>query len=301
MKKFNKIIKNSSPLVSVVIPVFNAEKFIKEALMSMVNQTYQNLEIVVVDDCSTDESWKIVSELSKKYANIKIARNSTNSGIAKTVNRAIRLTKGEYLARLDADDIAMPYRISQELLYLQSHPDVVAVGGQCQIIDENSRLTGFKNFPLSFEQIYKFIYFYVPLQQSTLMVARKRLPRRAVYYREDMVIAEEIELFFQMFQYGKVENLPDYLVLYRLHSNNNSFKNVKRIFWLTLVCRVRAVLRYGYKPSSIGIIVTLLQLGLVIVLPERGIVWLYKSLRDFRSGFGVMSILIRTKLLINNL
>lgn len=272
------------PLVSIVMPVFNASKYVGEAIASLVNQTYSNLEIIIVDDCSTDHSWLVIQSFANNYPNIKIARNESNKGIAATVNRAIRMAKGKYLARLDADDVAFPDRIRLQVEYLSTHPETVAIGGQCQVIDSESIQTGNKNFPLSFEEIYKYIFVYVPVQQSTLMIDRRRVPRKAVYYREDMVIAEEIELFFKLFQFGKIENLSDYLVKYRLHSSNNSFKKVKRIFWLTLLCRCRAVLRYGYKPTFYGIMVTLAQLLLVSTFSETVIIWMYQVTRNLKHA-----------------
>lgn len=280
------IYSNKLPLVSIVMPVFNASKYVGEAIASLVNQTYPNIEIIIVDDCSTDHSWLVIQSFANNYPNIKIARNEVNKGIAATVNRAIKMSTGKYLARLDADDISFPNRIKLQVDYLESHKETVALGGQCEVINSESVQIGNKTFPTSFEDIYKYIFMYVPVQQSTLMIARNRLPRKAVYYREDMVIAEEIELFFQIFQFGKIENLADYLVKYRLHNSNNSFQKVKRIFWLTLLCRVRAVLKYGYKPDFLGVLVTIAQLLLVVCLPESIIIGLYKILRDWKTMLG---------------
>jgi glycosyltransferase involved in cell wall biosynthesis len=272
--------KTRIPKVSVVLPVYNAVEYLELALNSILTQTFRNFEFIIVDDHSTDGSFEILMEYAKKNKKIKLFRNTKNRGVSETVKKAIRQCRGEYIARMDADDVSLPTRLEKQLKYLEQNKDTVALGGQCLTIDSENRITGNKTFPNSFEEIYKYIFHFIPVQQPTLMIARNRLPKRFVYYVDGMNTAEEVELFFKLFNYGKVENLPDTLLLYRIHDKNTSMKNVKETFLLTLIARIKAIFKYNYKPTKRGILYTFLQSIIVLLLPQRFILSLYKFTRN---------------------
>lgn len=271
--------KKRQPLVSVVMPVYNAGKFLEESIESILSQSYKNFEFIIVDDASTDNSWSILQKYAQRYKRIKIDRNKKRMGVSITVKKAIVQAQGEFIARMDADDIALPNRIEKQIQYLQENPRTVAVGGQCLIINEQKEIIGEKVFPTDFKQIYKYIFHFVPVQQPTLMIARTRLPIDFEYYRDGMNTAEEVELYFKFFKYGKVENLPDYIHLYRLHSHNTSLENVRKTFLLTLLSRILAIIKYEYKPTFTGLIITLAQTVVTLILPNRVTIALYKYLR----------------------
>lgn len=271
--------ENKKPLVSVVMPVYNAGQFLSEAAKSILAQTYRNFEFIIVDDTSEDSSWQIIQDLSRKNKQIKAFRNPQNLGVSETVKRAISKAKGEFLARMDADDIALPHRLDKQVNYLLNHKETVAIGGQCLLINKNGDIVGEKTFPTAFSDIYKYIFKFIPVQQPTLMIARHRLPKQFEYYRDAMNTAEEVELLFKLFQYGKVENLPDAVLMYRLHDKNTSLLDIRKTFLLTLLARIRGVFLYGYKPTLSGIITTLLQTCVVILLPRKLALFLYKKLR----------------------
>ncbi|WFT52817.1 glycosyltransferase family 2 protein [Acinetobacter baumannii] len=106
------------PLISVLIPVYNVEAFVKEAVSSICNQTYKNIEIIVVDDCSTDNTYNIVAELAIIDPRIRLYKNDKNSKIVKTLNFALEQAKGEFIARMDGDDISTPERLEKQLEFL---------------------------------------------------------------------------------------------------------------------------------------------------------------------------------------
>lgn len=271
--------KNKKPLVSVVMPVYNAGEFLPEAIKSILLQTYSNFEFIIADDASEDSSWQIIQNFALKYKKIMIYRNPQNLGVSETVKKAISLAKGDFLCRMDADDITLPQRIEKQVDYLLNHKETVAVGGQCLLIDKNSNIIGEKTFPTGFSDIYKYIYKFVPLQQPTLMIARDGLPKQFKYYRDGMDTAEEVELLFKLFQYGKVENLADTVLMYRLHDKNTSLLDIRKTFLLTLLARIRGVSLYGYKPTLSGVAVTLLQSAVALLLPRKLTLFLYKKLR----------------------
>ncbi len=283
------------PLVSVIMPVYNAGRFVEKAVESILAQTYKNIELIIVDDFSTDNTYSLLSSLAKKDRRIKLFRNEKNLGVSNTVKLTIDKATGEFLARMDADDVAFANRIYKQVDYLTAHTDVVAVGGQCQVIDEKGKVIGTKTFPTDFKSIYRYIFEFVPLQQPTLMIAVKRLPHDFMFYRDGMNTAEEIELIFKLFQYGKVENSPDILLKYRIHTTNTSFKNVKKTFFLTLISRVRAVLLFGYKPTLRGIIVTIMETVLVFLLPKSAILKLYSRVRHLSTRKATLSKAVKSR------
>lgn len=281
-KLIDKQFMKKKPKISVIMPVYNAEPYLSQAVDSILNQTYRNFEFIIIDDVSTDGSWEILNEYAKKNKKIKLFRNSKNYGISVTAKRAILKTKGDFIARMDADDIALPFRLEKQIFYLRKHKKTVAVGGNCILIDRTGTVIGEKTFPSKFNEIYRYIFKFFPLQEPTLMIAKKRLPKNFQYYIDGMNIAEEVELIFKLFLHGKVENLKDYVLMYRLHQSNTSLIDVRKTFIMTLYARVKAVIKYGYKPSLAGIITTIMQAFVVLFLPKNIVLSIYSKTRGIQ-------------------
>ncbi len=275
MKKLNK-----NPEVSVILPVYNSALYLEACLNSIYAQTYRDFEIIAVDDFSTDDSYKILRKYSDKYGKMRILRNHKNRGVSETAKRAIDHAKGQYLVRMDADDL-MPFdRITKQIKYLKSHKHTVAVGGQVIVIDAQNHTIGEKVFPTKHEDIYKYIYRFVPVQQATLTIDREKLPQDFEYYRDGMNTAEEVELFFKLFQYGKIENMDETMLYYRMHDKNTSLQNIKETFLLTLIARIKAVFRYNYQPSFSGIAITFIQTIVILTLPQGLVLSIYRNVRQ---------------------
>lgn len=251
-----------------------------EAIESILGQTYTNIELIIIDDASTDNSWHIIKAYQKNYPEtIRIFRNKKNLKQAATVEHAMRLAKGDFIARMDADDVALPSRLEKQLNYLLEHEDTIALGGQCALIDSEGYIIGEKRFPTDFEAVYRYIFQFIPLQQPTLMIARNRIPSFVQFYNPLLSPVEDVEMLFRLFRFGKVENLPDTLLLYRIHDHNSSRMNLKKSFFLTFVSRVRGVLLYGYKPTLTGIVMTLCQAAVALLLPQKFALFLYAVAR----------------------
>lgn len=276
----NLIMNDQQPLVSVIMPVYNAGKFLAASIQSILDQSYTNFELIAVDDASEDKSWKILQEFTKKYPKIRIFRNKKHLGISNTLRILINKTKGAYLARMDADDIAFPYRLTKQVEYLKKHKETIALGGQYVLIDKNGSIIGRRRYPEDFESIYKYIYIFNPIQQPTIMIAKYLLPKNFEYFQDGMNTAEEMELTFKLFNYGKVENLSDELVMYRIHDSNSSLINVRKTFALTLIARIKAVLKHNYKPTFVGVLITLIQTFVVFLLPQQISLFIYKKIRN---------------------
>ncbi len=275
--------KEKQPLISVVMPVYNAGSFLMEAIESIRAQTYKNWELVCVDDGSSDDSYEILRKYARKDKRIRVYKNRENMGVSATSNHALSKSKGDFIARMDADDISMPWRFEKQIKCLLLRPDVVAVGGQCELIDGEGNIIGEKRFPVSFEDVKRMIFWSIPVQQPSLMINRVKLPDDFVWYDGGFGSAEEVELLFRFFKLGKVVNLPETLLKYRLHGGNLSLINPRKTFYLTLKSRIRAIGKYGYVPSVYGVFLTLIQIGVVTIVPNKYIYPLYSVLRGMNA------------------
>ncbi len=271
--------KDKKPLVSVIMPVYNAEAFIKEAIKSILHQTYREFEFIIIDDHSSDNSLAIIKSFSKKDRRIRIYKNSRHVGIAKTLNKAIKRVRGGYIARMDADDISLPDRLKKQLNYLIEHSNVAAVGSQCRLINNRGKIIGKKNFPISHEDIYRYAFLFNPVQHPTIMIAKDRLPQDFHYYDLGFEGAEDLNLIFKLLDLAKVNNLEEYLLYYRLHNKNSSLNHIKQVFLSALRSRLNAILNYHYQPSISSFIISLLQALLVLIIPEKIIYHLYTKIR----------------------
>lgn len=137
----------AAPLVSVLVPVYNVERYVQEALDSIARQTYSNLQVIVVDDCSTDGTAQIVAQFCEKDPRFVLLKNATNMHIAKALNRALSQATGQYIARCDGDDVMEPDRIARQMDYLSANPDVSLVGCSLVFIDEKNNEISRYEFP----------------------------------------------------------------------------------------------------------------------------------------------------------
>lgn len=264
-----------SRLVSIIMPVFNAQDFLSQSIESILNQTYSNFEFIIVDDASTDKSWSIIKSYSRKDKRIKIFRNQKNHGVSFTSNKAIKLCQDQFLARMDADDISFPDRIEKQLNYLQKNPQTVAVGAQCVVINKFNQVIGYKNFPLNHPELQQMIFWAIPLQQPSCMINLQKLPPSFHWYASNSTSAEEVDLIFKLMQYGQIANLKDNLLFYRYLDTSLSHKNPKKTFQITLKSRVKA-LQYGFRPSFKAVLINIIQIILVNILPSNfiNLIWL---------------------------
>lgn len=269
-------------LVSVIMPVYNAGNFLPEAIESILGQTYKNFEFIIVDDGSTDNSLAIIKGYGRKDKRIKVFKNKRNLGVSATANFAISKSKGKFLARMDADDISIPDRLEKQVEFLLKRKEIVAVGGQCVVIDKNGDIIGEKRFPLKSNQLKEMIFWAAPIQQPTIMINKGKLPKAFVWYSPKCKSAEELDVLFRLLKYGKLANLADWVLQYRYLPNSLSHKDPKKTFFLTLKSRVSAV-KSGYKPSFKGIVLTIAQTGVCLVLPNSAINTIWTFLRGTKK------------------
>jgi len=151
-----------NPLISVLIPVYNVEKFVEKSVLSILNQSYDNLEIIIVDDCSNDETFNIIKKLSRIDQRIKVFRNASNLKIVETLNFAFSVSKGEFIARMDGDDISDLDRIKKQFEYL-IYNDIDLLGTNVILIDENDNFIAEETYLTSHNDINKVKFLFSPI------------------------------------------------------------------------------------------------------------------------------------------
>lgn len=273
---------NKSPLVSVTMPVYNAGLFLREAINSILNQTYKNFELIIVDDASTDNSGEIISSFKRQYPRrikvIKLSKNLNRGGDV-AGNIGFRLAKGEFVARMDADDIAASDRLEKQVSFLLTNPKIFAVGSNAHVIDKEGYLIGEKKMPLDNEKIYKEFFVFHPLIHPTLMFRKSATKRRNLYKLEYQANNDYLT-FFEMITKGyRFANLPEKLLFYRFHGNNDSLIKVKSRFLNSLKIRIKAIGEFGYRPDFVSVVKLLAQVFIVAILPEKIIVPFYLIIR----------------------
>ncbi|KKU32566.1 hypothetical protein A3K29_05785 [Candidatus Collierbacteria bacterium RIFOXYB2_FULL_46_14] len=277
------------PLISVIIPVYNGNGYLPAALQSILSQTYRHFEVIAIDDGSTDNSYEILQRFAKLDSRVRVFRNSKNLNIAHTLNRGIRLAKGQFIARMDADDVSLPHRLAKQIHYLKLHPDVVIVGGQAKTIDIDGMALGRKLFPISNKQIREALFTSNPIQHPTAMINRSLLPKNFSWYDPSLPPAEDYDLFFRLGKYGNYHNLSCFVLQYRQYIGSATFKNPIKTFSATRQVRQRATSKYGYIPSFRSKLVHALQVAAVTLLPESLIYPAYVLARGIRSPLQLLA------------
>lgn len=208
----------TAPLLTVLLPAYNAEKYIEETLNSILNQTFKDFELIVIDDCSTDNTNKLISKFSDER--IRLIRNEENLKLIKTLNKGIKLANGKYLARIDADDICLLERFEKQIEYLETHPDTAVLGTDIEFIDEKSKSIGrgIKHPTMHAEILWGF-YRRASIYHPTVMVNLELL-KDDFYYDENYPHAEDYELWMRLGDKFQLANLDEILVRYRVHGES---------------------------------------------------------------------------------
>ncbi len=278
MNKIKKV-----PLVSVLMPVYNSKFFIKQAIESILTQTYANLELIIVDDHSTDGTWTIIRSLAKENKKIKAIRLKINSGTTVATNTAFMHASGEYIAIMDSDDISLHDRIRQQVAFLEEHPKTIVVGTQATVINQNGQIIGSKIFPTKHAEIYKQYGIVHPIVHPSIMIRRSLLPHTDILYLDKYDIHADYYNMFHLLQFGKFANLDKELLLYRIHGNNNSLKKLKRSYWQILKIRIEAIFSFNYRISPLAFILMLAQTTVALSTPEFLLKWMYLKVKGFQN------------------
>ncbi len=248
---------NKKPLISILLPVHNSEKHLRESLQSLVSQKYRNIEIIAIDDMSSDSSYKILKSFKKNYKKLRIYRNVKRYGIVMTLNRLLRKAKGEFIAFAEADDITSKQRVKKQVNYLLGNENVVAVGTQCRFINRRGRLVGKSSFPLENHNIYDSTLHGVSIQFETVMINKNLLPKDILKFESNTPFIYS-DFLIKLLPYGKFANLPNFLHYHRSYPQTYLLDLKKNVFSLIKLW-VRGNAFYNYQPSLRQFFLTLVR------------------------------------------
>ncbi len=210
-----------NPKISILLPVYNAEKFVSGTIQSMLNQTFSDFEFIIINDCSTDRSLQIINDF--KDERIRVVSNEVNLGLTKTLNIGLNLCNGEYIARMDADDISMPDRLQIQVDYLEKHPEIDIVSGNYEIFGSHSEIV---KVPLNEEYLKLDLFFQNSICHPAVMMRKDSLSKFDLSYDTKYLHTEDWALWFNCITKGlRIKNIDHILIKYRLEGQNITVQN----------------------------------------------------------------------------
>lgn len=214
----------SSPYVSVVMAVYNSDSSIRKSIQSILNQSYKNYEFIIVNDGSTDNSYKIINNIKKKNSRIKFYNFKENKGLGHSLNFAIKRSKGRYIARLDSDDYAYKNRLLTQIKFIKRNPLVDILGSNADYFSSSNKFIKKTKMPINDESIKKDIYSFNPLIHSSLMIKKSFFKNN--YYNETFYRCQDYELWLRSHKRFKFFNLKKSLIK-RLEKKNVKIIDIK--------------------------------------------------------------------------
>lgn len=221
--------------------VYNGQNFLAEAVDSILSQTFSDFEFLIIDDGSTDNTAEILSARASRDQRIRIITQE-NKGRATSLNIGIAAAKSDYIARMDADDIALPDRFQLQFDFLERHPEVGLLGGSVELIKAAGRVLGAVRPPREDAEIKAIMLHDNPMLHPTV-VMRKSIVLAVGGYRKPLLDADDYDLFLRMGEQTRIANLTETLVHYRIHANQVSVKNMLHQTECVLAARAAAGLR----------------------------------------------------------
>jgi len=211
--------KNEEVAISVLLPVYNAEKYIKETIESILNQTFTNFEFIIINDGSTDNSLEILQYFAKLDDRIRLISRK-NIGVVDTLSEGLELVNAPYIARIDSDDIAAPDRLAIEYEFLQENLGVVCVGSDFELIDYKGRQIGLVELPKTSGEIERLLLAgECPIANPSTLVLTSAI-RLVGGYNQGVFPAEDYALWCALLDVGKIQNLNSILLKYRIHAKS---------------------------------------------------------------------------------
>ena len=214
------MIDKMKPLVSVIMPTYNtSEEMLRECIDSVLNQSYKNFEFIIIDDGSENNSVEVI----KSYGDnrIKLYKNCKNIGLTKNLFRCIELAQGEYIARMDSDDVCFPDRLEKQVLFLEKHRKYVAVAGNALILGSNKLFYVSKNMPRAIRMI-RLLYSNAGFVHPTIMFRTSALIENHINYNIEYSKSQDYDMWCQIMKVGDIYNLNEPILYYRIHDKQIS-------------------------------------------------------------------------------
>ena len=281
-KSMGNILSQESKKISVVLSSATAEAVLGDAIESILDQTFQNFEFIIVEDASTDNSFKIIKKYMKLDNRIILLRNEENLGIAETRTKGTKYAKGKFIAVADADDISIPPRFAKQYDYLESHLDCGVVGGFIELFDgEANKTIGVRKYHEDDSRLRKRIFLYSPVAQPVSMIRRKAFDYLG-YYDPKFPPAEDLDFWFRIGTKYKFGNIQEILLKYRVNKQSATISDIQTMEAKTLEIRKKYSHGYGYS-MTLQDRVFYQSLRMTGFVPYKFKVWLFNLFRDDRN------------------
>lgn len=214
------------PLVSVIMPSYNAERYIGEAIESILCQSYSNWELIIVEDCSTDSTLDVIKTYHDNR--IKVLCNSSNVGVAETTNKAMKESSGKYIALLDDDDVAEKHRLLFQVNYLEQHSEIDVLGGRTTYIDSRGTVISRSGIPRYNPKYIKAVLLFncMDFMNSTAMIRREFIEKNHLYYHNGCYGMQDFRFYIESSKVGNISTIEEFLLKHRLYEGNATKKNM---------------------------------------------------------------------------
>lgn len=270
--------KKSKPLVSVIMPAFNAQQYIKNAIESILTQTFRLFELIIIDDSSTDKTRSIIS-MFLKDPRVKLLTRTSSHNIADVLNAGIKSATADIIARMDADDISLETRLEKQFSLITSSENIAVVGANIAIIDSEGNHRAVRQYPETSEELKKCLFRYSPFAHPVVMF-RRRAFESVGGYNPKYSPTEDLDLWFRLGKNYSFRSVSEVLLKYRVYEKSSSHAVLKDLEKLVFHIRKEAIINYGYRPSMYDVGYNLLQLVTLGFMPVKFRIALYNLLRN---------------------
>ena len=239
------------PSISVVMPVFNCDRYVREAVESVLNQTYSDFEFIIVNDGSTDNTLNIINEYANKDSRVKVI-NQPNSGIVAALNCGLNAANGDWIFRMDGDDISFPYRFALQIEAIRKDSSLLLLGAGCQQINSLGTPLKINRYPLDQSGLLRRLLTMKPFFPHPTACFHRATVIQLGGYRERFQHAEDFDLWLRILEVGKCGCLPNILLKLRKHRNNISYlhsESQQLLAMAALVCYLKR--RYNMADPSV--------------------------------------------------
>ncbi len=238
--------KSSIPKISVILAVANGMPYLKGAVESILNQTYKNIELIIINDGSVDKTGKYLKGLKDKR--VKVIANEKNLGLAASLNLGLKNATGQFIARMDSDDISSRFRLEKQLAFLVKNPKIDLCGSWASIIDENGKRIGTKKTPATHSQIIKSLDWCSPIIHPTFF-AKREFYKKLGGYKEAFDFAEEYELLIRGKKNSIYANIAQTLLSFRIQKFRRSYTSISKISEADFRVKIENIKLYGMTLS----------------------------------------------------
>lgn len=237
----------NNPKISVIMSVYDGEKYLDESIQSILNQTFKDFEFIIINDCSTDNSLYIIKQYATKDKRIVLIENEENIGLTKSLNEGLKIAKGKYIARMDADDVALSERFNKQYNYLEKNKNVFLLGTSAMMIDEDG------NRSIKITAITQEKKIYSRLRKKNTIIHSSIMFRNdfELFYRENFKYAQDYDLYLRVLSEGKIiKNILEVLLYYRVCKNSISFSRMGTQIIYSMVANKYYLERSKYGKDS---------------------------------------------------